>query len=192
LVNSVITTERFNSISNEYSDYIEPKLAGGGSVDEVIEIEIPYFYNDNLEGLDTTKPLTRIIEGKFTGNINITETEPSEIEVGFFIKYEIKTYKGLFELPFEDDYTNDIVQQDISFTLTKTYFSFGGGDFVNLGVSSSFYINESLFGSAGPRWETYTTEAREGGNFEFHRFGLYQPFKFEGGVQYKFIPELIT
>jgi hypothetical protein len=160
---------------------------GGGSVvDEIIEIEIPYFFNDSLEGLDLEQPLLRIIEGKFTGFINEFESELIEIEEGFFIKTETKTYKGLFEILLEEDYySGQATQRDISFIITKLYGSLDGVNTFLTSIFSNFQIIES---DNGPRWEKYKLNVNEFGVISSHKFYLYSPFnQFE--ILEKEVPE---
>ena len=147
---------------------------GGGSVvDEVIEIEIPYFIEDSLDGLDLEQPLLRIVEGKFTGFISEFESELTELEPGFFIKTETKTYKGLFEILLEEDYySGQASQRDISFSITKLYASQDGVNTILGPIYSTFYVNES----SGPRWEQYETQADLDGVIDTHEFKLYSPF----------------
>ena len=159
---------------------------GGGSVvDEVIEIEIPYFFDDSLDGLDLEQPLLRIIEGKFTGFISEFESELTELEPGFFIKTETKTYKGLFEIPLEEDYySGQATQRDISFSITKLYASPDGVNAIPGPVYSTFHIIES----SGPRWELYESNADEEGVISSHRFKRYSPF-YQFEILEKTVPE---
>lgn len=151
-------------------------------VDEIIEIEMPYFLYELQSGLDEgiiatasfSDPLLRNLEGQFTGFTADSVGDVIEIEPGIFLRQDEKTYTGLFELIDTNGYSTTPTMKDFSYTLIRLYFSRNSqGPFTLAFISTIIRLID--------RFESYDCEFDEEGNAERHNFRLKGIF--DEGVQ---------